>query len=109
MTSRMCQTSSVLERGVHWRVRPRTGGAGTGRGRMRVRWPCGCTVLAGGEGVEWELGCTFPLQRINVTVEPTQFRTSVANRAGSGSSYSIVSFGGEIRTKALGFVQCDDH
>jgi len=36
----MCQTSSVLERGVHCRVRPRVRVvAGTGIERVRVRWP----------------------------------------------------------------------
>lgn len=32
---------SVRVRGVHWRVRPRSGGEGTARGRVRVRGPWG--------------------------------------------------------------------
>lgn len=30
---------------------------------------------------------TFAFQRVNVTLEPAQLRTSVANKFGSGSSY----------------------
>lgn len=36
----MCQTSSLLERGVHCRVRPRVRVVGgTGMGSVRRRWP----------------------------------------------------------------------
>ena len=54
----MCQTSSVVERGVHWRVRPRVRDvAGTGMGRVRVRWPWGgdCQRRLGAVG-EWGSG-----------------------------------------------------
>lgn len=63
--------SCVVERSVHWRVRPRVGdGVGTGMERVRRREP-----LAD--------------QRVKVTEAPAQLRTSVEKREGVEFSYGF--------------------
>lgn len=84
-----------------------------GRGRVGEGRVCVAPVEVSRQlvarGVEWELERTFAVQSVNVTVEPAQLRTSVANRAGSGSSYCIVSLGARSGWRPGHFVQCDDH
>ena len=80
ITSRTCQTSSVVAREVHWRVMPRVGdGVGTGTRRSRTRWPYD-KVRSDLILEDYRPMDTLALQRVKVTVEPAQLRTSVAKR-----------------------------
>ena len=60
-----------MERGVHWRVRPRVGeGLGIGMESVRRREP-------------------LAFHSVNETEEPEQFRISVEKREGEGLSWGF--------------------